>query len=303
MAVSYQSLKPLVRKFIKNRSQQEVSYEDFVKTSHVIQSKFHFRLPRQKGYIFRDVLIDGCHCIIGGRDGKKYESAAVYLVGGGSRRWQLPSKKTMLRYIDEADRELWIPLYPLYPDHDIRDEVNMILDMHQYMLQKYQAENIAWLGFSAGADLLLAAGRHLVKTQSLLPMPGLMIPVSSCNLKCSEESNQRMKEIEKRDCLFNASMMESLSDWLDHNKDLPEYYWGNAKTDDYTGFPRIRMIFGGDEIFAAEAPAYEEAFRRCKVEDYDIHVEPGMFHAYPMFSFVKEGKQGEDYLLELLKHN
>lgn len=142
-------------------------------------------------------MIDGCHCIIGAREGKHYKSTAVYFVGGGSRRWQLPSKKSMLRYIDETEGELWIPLYPLYPDHDIRDEVDMILDTHRYMLKKYPAEQIAWVGFSAGADLLLAAGRHLVKTKVPLPMPGLMIPVSPCNLRRSEESNQRMKEIER----------------------------------------------------------------------------------------------------------
>jgi hypothetical protein len=30
-------------------------------------------------------------------------------------------------------------------------------------------------------------------------------------------------------------------------------------------------------------------------------VEPGLFHAYPFFTFVKEGKRGEDELIALLK--
>lgn len=98
-------------------------------------------------------------------------------------------------------------------------------------------------------------------------------------------------------------MMDSFPDWFDHDGDLPEYYWGNAETDDYIGFPKIRMIFGEDEIFASEAPEYEAAFKRSGVKDYDIHLEPGMFHAYPMFPFVKEGKKGEDDLLKILKDN
>lgn len=303
MAISYQTLKPALRKLIKNRAHQEQSYEEFVKTSHDIQSKFRFRLPKQKGYVFRDVMISGYHCIVGGRSGRIYQSATVFLVGGGSRRWQLPTKKSMLRYIDEAERELWIPLYPLYPDHDIRDEVNMLLDTHRRMLKRFPAQKIAWVGFSAGADLLMAAGRYLVKAGEPLPMPGLMIPVSCCNLHLSQESRQRMAEIDERDVLLTASMMDSFPAWYDPKGNLPEYYWGNAETDDYSGFPKIRMFFGGDEIFAAEAPAYEAAFQRCGVEDYDVHVEPGAFHAYPMFPIVQEGKQGEDELLEILKRN
>lgn len=47
-----------------------------------------------------------------------------------------------------------------------------------------------------------------------------------------------------------------------------------------------------DGIFAAEAPEYEKAFIRCGIKDYTIHLEPRLFHAYPMFPFVKEGKKG-----------
>ena len=63
----------------------------------------------------------------------------------------------------------------------------------------------------------------------------------------------------------------------------------------------LMYFFGGDEIFAGEAPAYEAAFRRCGVKDAVVHVEPGLFHGYPMFTFVKEGKLGEDYVIGYLK--
>jgi hypothetical protein len=37
------------------------------------------------------------------------------------------------------------------------------------------------------------------------------------------------------------------------------------------------------------------------VKDFNVHVEPGLFHAYPFFSFVKEGKWGEGELIALLQ--
>lgn len=50
----------------------------------------------------------------------------------------------------------------------------------------------------------------------------------------------------------------------------PKYLWGCAAEDDYTGFPEIIMYFGGDEIFAAEAPEHEKTFQQCGAKDYAV---------------------------------
>lgn len=301
MSLLYSALKPVVRKLVKKRVHQEKSYEDFVRVSHKVQAKFHFRLPKIKGCEFRDETIAGCHCMVGRKTEAAPKRALVYFVGGGERRWQLPGRRSLKRYIEETGRELWIPLYPLYPDHDIYDEIAMICGLHRRMLEQYAPENIAWLGFSAGADMIMATGRYLVRQGQPMPMPGLMIPVSGCNLTISEASYARMKEIEKRDIMMSAADMKQFPKFYDPEGTLPKYLWGCAAEDDYTGFPKTIMYFGGDEIFAAEAPEYERAFQRCGVKDYTVHVEPGLFHAYPMFPFLKEGKQGENEIIGYLK--
>ena len=53
-------------------------------------------------------------------------------------------------------------------------------------------------------------------------------------------------------------------DYYNHDGSLPSYLLGCAATDDYTGFPRIIMYFGGDEIFAAEASHLRKV--RYKIE-------------------------------------
>lgn len=159
MSILYSMLKPIVRKLVKNGAHMEESYEDFVRTSYEIQAKFKFKLPQKKGYEFRDERIDGCHCIVGHKTGSGTKRALVYLVGGGERRWQLPGTKAMIRYMRETGRDLWIPLYPLYPDYNFLDEVEMICRTHERMLRDYDAADIAWLGFSAGADLIMSTGR------------------------------------------------------------------------------------------------------------------------------------------------
>jgi acetyl esterase/lipase len=301
MSLLYSALKPVVRKMVKESNHQEESYEDFVRTSHEIQAKFKLKLPKKAGYEFKKMEIDGFSIIIGHKTGTNTKRALLYLVGGGERRWQMPSEKSMLRYIEETNRDLWIPLYPLFPDYTFLDEVNMILATHSKMAEKYGAENVAWLGFSAGADLIMMCGRHIVKERTSIPMPAIMIPVSPCNLVIGDATRARMREIEKRDIMMHADAMDKFAIFYNHDGAVPDHLLGNAAEDDYTGFPKIRMYFGGDEIFAGEAPEYEAAFRRCGVKDFDIHIESGLFHAYPFFSFVKEGKRGEDELIALLR--
>ena len=300
MSVLYSILKPIIRKAVKGNLHQE-TYEEFVQVSRKLQAKFKFRLPQKKGYEFRDEIIDGYHCIVGHKSGSDTKKALLYLVGGANRRYQLPKVSTMVRYIEETDRDLWLPLYPLYPDHNCLDVTEMVCHTYSRMLQDYKAEDIAWLGFSSGANNILSAGRHIVKKSYDLPMPGLMIAVSCNNVLLSEESFERMKEIEKRDIMMYADSTKAWADYYNHDGSLLSYLLGCAATDDYTGFPKIIMYFGGDEIFAAEASDYEKAFDRCGVKDYTIHVEPGMFHAYPFFTFVKEGKHGEDEIINRLK--
>lgn len=306
MSLLYSILKPIIKNTIKKKAHQEQSYEDFVKTSLDIQAKFKLKLPKIKGYEFHDEMIGNHHCLVGkkiphsGDVCAKTKRAIMYLVGGGERRWQMPFKSSLKRYLDTGC-DLWIPLYPLYPDADVIDEIEMIGATHRKMIESYNTENIIWLGFSAGADLIMATGRYIVKGRMKLDMPGLMIPVSPCNLTISDESYQRMKEIEKRDIMMFADAMKTFPEFYDHEHKYPGYIWGDTRTDDYTGFPKIVMFFGGDEIFAAEAPEYEAAFIRSGVKDYRVIVKEGMFHAYPMFTFLKEGKLGEDEIIQIIK--
>jgi acetyl esterase/lipase len=302
MSLLYSVLKPIVRKAVKENKHQEETYEDFVRTSHEIQEKFKLKLPKKDGYEFKKIEIGGFSVIIGHKTGTDTKRALLYLVGGGMRRWQMPSKKSMFRYIEETNRDLWIPLYPLFPDYTFLDEVNMILATHSKMADKYGAENVAWLGFSAGAGLIMMCGRHIVKERQRISMPAVMIPVSPLNMVIGDATRARMREIDKRDITMNAGyMVDKFPVFYNHDGTVPPHLLGNAAEDDYTGFPKIRMYFGGDEIYAAEAPEYEAAFRRCRVKDFDVHVEPGLFHCYSFFTFLKEGKRGEDELIALLK--
>lgn len=298
MSLLYSILKPVVRKIVKGSSlHQEESYEDFRQASYDVQKKFRFALPEIRGFEFHDEPLDGFHIIAGKEAGSNPDQAIVYFPGGGSRRWQLPYKSSMKNYIRQTKAELRIPLYPLLPDHDLLEETEFTIRVHEKMLQKFRPENIVWLGFSGGADVMFQAGRHMVQKYPDLPMPGMMIPVSCSGLLMSDEARERMKKIDPRDPLLHWDMFETMVKYYNPNGDLPQYILGKADEDDYTGFPKIIMYFAGDEVFAGIAPDYEKSFIRCGVKDYEIRIVPGVPHAWPVFTFLPEGRAGERQII------
>ena len=303
MSLLYSVLEPIVRKVVKGSSlHQEESYDEFKLESWKIQAKFRFSLPKIRGYEFRDEMLGGFHIIAGKKEGSHPDRAAVYFPGGGSRRWQLPAKSSMKNYIEKTGAELWIPLYPLLPDYDLMDETEFTVKVHQKMLERFRPEDIVWLGFSGGADVMFQAGSHMVQKYPDLPMPGMMVPVSISGLLVSEESKARMREIDPRDPILHADMFDTMMKYYDPDGNLPQYILGKADEDDYTGFPKVIMYFGGNEVFAGIAPDYEKSFIRCGVKDYEIRIKEGMPHAWPVFTFLKEGREGEKEIIEDIRH-
>ena len=299
MSILYSILKPLVRKVVKGSSvHREESYEEFKKASYDVQSKFSFKLPEIRGYEFRDEMLNGFHIIVGKKEGTDPDRALVYYPGGGSRRWQLPYRNSIRNYIAGTGAELWIPLYPLLPDYDLMDETEFVIQVHQKMMERFEPEKIVWIGFSGGADVMFQAGRHMVQKYKELPMPGMMIPVSCSGLLMSEEAKARMKEIDPRDPILHWNMFDTMVKYYDPKNELPQYILGKADEDDYTGFPKVIMYFAGDEVFAGIAPDYKKSFQRCGVKDYEIRVIEGMIHAWPVFTFLKEGREGEKMIIE-----
>jgi len=298
MSLLYSIMKPVARKFIKGSSlHKEETYEEFKEVSYKIQSKFRLSLPVINGYVFRDRQLDGFHIIIGKKKDNSTDRVIVYFPGGGCRRWQMPYKSSMKNYMEQTDAELWIPLYPLLPDHDMLDEAEFIVSLHKRMLRRFKPENIVWLGFSAGADIILRAGRHIMQKYKNIPMPGLMIPVSAPSPLISDEAQARMDEIDDRDIVLSSSSFRNMLKYYDPKGDLPRYIIGKADEDDYTGFPKIIMYYGGDEVLAGLAPDFEKSFIRCGLKDYTIKIKEGMPHAYPVFTFLKEGREGEQEII------
>ena len=213
----------------------------------------------------------------------------------------MPNKKSIRTYIDMTGCDLWIPQYPLYPEYDMYDGVKFGYELHRVMLQSYSHDNIVWIGYSAGALLVMGLGKHIVHENYELAMPGVMVAFSVFNLHASDESIKRMNSLNSKDVVMGGDLPMQFKEFYDPNGLIPKYIAGCAAEDDYSGFPSILLGFGGDETMSGDAPDYETAFKRCGVKDYTIHIEPNAFHAYPVFTFTPEGRKGEKQVISYIQ--
>ena len=213
----------------------------------------------------------------------------------------MPDRKSIKNYIDKTGCDLWIPLYPLYPKNDMYDGVKFGYELHRIMLETYSHDKIVWLGYSAGALLVMGLGKHIIHENYELPMPGVIVAFSVFNLYASQESIKRMRSLISKDVVMGGDLTKQFKEFYDPNGTIPKHIAGCAAEDDYSGFPPLLLGFGGDETMSGDAPDYEAAFKRCGLKDYKIHIEPDTFHAYPAFTFTPEGKKGEQQVISYIQ--
>lgn len=299
MSLIYTLLKPMLRAVKPKRA--ALSREEWVRQARKIQSRFHYEPPKIPGYDVREETVGDTRCVIFSKQSSKHRKAIAYYVGGGYIRYQLPNKKSIKHYIDETGCDMWIPFYPLFPDGTMLDAVEAAYEVHRRMIRTYEPKSIRLYGLSAGANIIVGLGKHIIQKDNELPMPGLIVAVSGCNMYIAEDSRKRMDLLDKTDVLFPGDQMKLFKPIFDPSGTLPRYIAGCAAEDDYTGFPRTVLVYGGDEVMSGEAPEFEKAFLRCGMTDYEIHIEPNTFHAYPAFTFTPEGRRGEMQTIKYLK--
>ena len=232
---------------------------------------------------------------------KRAERANLFLIGGGMVSAPRPgSVKKALRFAKETGLDLFVPYYPLCTDYPLTKAYEMIHETYKVMLDSYSAGHISVLGTSSGGNLALGMVPYINDGHDDTPMPGYIMAISPGTCVSTDEEWQRMLELDKKDVAIPAQYMKSAVEIMRHgDNSVPDYMiW--LQKGDFTGCPRVTFIYGSDETLYACAPSFEAAMKRCGVP-YEMIVGEGMFHCYPVFPICKEGKEGWELMVKLMK--
>ena len=226
------------------------------------------------------------------------DHANLFLIGGGMISAPRPgSIRKALRFAKETGLDLFVPYYPLCTDYPITKAYEMIHETYRVMLRDYKAEHISVLGTSSGGNLALGIVPYINDRHDDTPMPSYIMAISPGTCVDGEEEWQRMLELDEKDVAIPAQYMKTALEVMRHGDDsVPEYMLWLQRAD-FSGCPPVTLIYGTDETLYACAPAIEAALQKCGV-NYEQILGEGLFHCYPVFPIVKEGREGWRQMVE-----
>ena len=300
MSVKYKILKRLVKSANIKKMWTGMSTEELLKNRRNQNAKNRIPDLKDEAFDISHIEIMGCP-VLKLIHKKRTEHVNLFLIGGGMISAPRPgSIKKALRFAKETGLDVFVPYYPLCTDYPLTRAYEMIHETYRVMLREYKAENISVLGTSSGGNLALGMVPYINDGRGDTPMPGYIMAISPGTCVDTDEEWQRMLELDKKDVAIPAQYMKTAVEIMRHGDDsVPEYMiW--LQKGDFTNCPKTTFVYGSDETLYACAPSFEAAMKKYGV-DYEMIVGEGMFHCYPVFPICKEGKDGWNMMVRLIK--
>lgn len=241
----------------------------------------------------RNVRLPFCQaCWTAPRKGVQ-NKAILYLHGGAYTAGTLDYAKGFGGLLAlETGRVCLCVGYRLAPEHPFPAALEDAMDAYRLMLERYQPEDIAFAGESAGGGLLFCLA--LKCREEGLPLPESLVALSPwVDLAQSLDACALMG---KDPVLSREGLQRSAAHYLaghDAKDPLVSPLYG-----DLSSLPRTLIITGGDEILLAESREFAQKLRQAGTAVH-LHVEEGMWHVYPLYP-VPEARQAQAMMLDFL---
>ena len=287
--VLYALTKALIRK-IKIRESLIGTKEEVLARAARMNAKRSFPIvPADSKAHYTDHLIGGqYHCVETDLQTSRQDGAVLFVFGGGMILGSDKGDAGLCRKIAKlTGRDVWFPYYPMCHEHDMLENVEMIFECYTKMLKFYKPENIVCLGFSSGGALILDLMTYINELNDkgeMIPMPGLLIPVSPGSVPVNDKERKRIENLDVKDMLIPASYMELARDIMCCGHDVPEKYLATAHGD-FRNAPVTHFYYGSNETLFAFAPSYASSYKKAGA-DCIFHIGRGMHHCYALQYFI-----------------
>ncbi|WFP60329.1 alpha/beta hydrolase [Mesorhizobium sp. WSM4904] len=226
---------------------------------------------------------------------KAGENRRILYLHGGAFVFQMTSYHWVL-IAEMAERlgfGVTVPIYPIAPEHNFHDMFGMVGDVYRRMLEETDAEDIIFMGDSAGGNMAVVL--TMMAAEEGLPSPSRHVLISP-GLDMSL-SNPEVFEAERNDPwlgipggleairLYSAGI--DRSDW--HISPL----YG-----DLSVLPKTLLLTGSRDLLSPDNLIFAERARLAGVE-VDVVYEEGMFHVWPLIE-MPEARRARDSIVDFL---
>lgn len=217
----------------------------------------------------------------------------LYLHGGG---WVMDSGVAQYNFAEylatETGAEIWFPEYPIIPEHNGKEALDMAMALYREMLKECPGEAIALGGDSAGGGLALSAALA-INAEGLDKPNNLFLVSPGCNCggtpRNAEEQAYEDLLLSRDPIVSTRAFPTALKLWAGP---LDTGDWRvNPMTGDLKALPPMLIFAGGHEAMEMGIRQFvEEAIR----QDADVvyYVKNFEGHAYVMYyPYAKEERQ------------
>lgn len=270
--------------------------------SYKDKQKKPLKIPYKKmtsDFVIDEKSIDGIKCYVVRKKDGHPKKAVLYLFGGGYILPPDPGDIVLCGQIAEnSDAEVWFPLYPMAPEHRLKETVRATFGVYREILKKYDAENVRFFGTSSGGGLAMSLCMYIKHEHLDAPLPWKLV-LQSPGLQVPPSDSQ-MEEMEKRkkaDVMIPPRFFRNIAPVLATGDDT---YLLSPILFDLTGFPPIDIFYGTREVMIAFLKDFQEACKKYGVT-LKIHIGKGMMHCWGAMEFVPEAKDVRQEYFEALK--
>ena len=303
MSISLNAFNYLLKSMkIKKSYDQPLEVIESRKKQNNRKKSFSFRLLKGQTIQMRHVCNREVAIIRSGQ--QSHRKALLYLYGGGfSSEISNLEKRSSVQFGKRSGRDLWIPRYPNVMDEGItiRELYKMILETYRVMLESYLPEDIAVIGFSAGATLGIGMFEYNQTLAEPLPVPHVLIAGSPACIPATEEERQKVLQLDELDLMIPASFTESIKAAICHGEELPSWMY-EITTGNLSDMPLTHVYYGSNEVLLASCESLKNAYLSYGSE-IKVHIGQGLFHCYPAIDFIPECRQAFNEIVDILKQS
>lgn len=200
---------------------------------------------------------------------------------------------------DMADRlgfGITVPIYPIAPEHDFHAMFGMVGDVYREMIEETEAEDIIFMGDSAGGNMAVVL--TMMAAEEALPLPSRHVLISP-GLDMSL-SNPQLFEAERNDPWLGIpgglEAIRMYSAGIDRNDWHISPLYG-----DLSVLPKTLLLTGSHDLLSPDNLIFAEKARAAGVE-IDVVYEEGMFHVWPLID-MPEARRARQHIVAFLSEN
>jgi len=285
----------LYAKFIEKRSIESKIMENFMFLAPIpnveddLNNKKEFTFKLSSKYKTTNKIINKNLCdmdVLIMNEDSKNDKVIIY-IHGGCYLYNL--NKEQLSMIDKlcskTNNTVYIPLYPLLPNNNYLDAYDKLLNLYTSILEKFEANNIIFMGDSAGGSLCL--GLSMLIKEKKLPQPSQIILVSPW-LDISLTNKNIDVFLSKKDKILDKDQLLTAANLWSKGQDLNNYLLSPINGD-LNNLPPITIFIGTYDILYPDVLVLQKKLIQAQNKT-NIYVYEKMLHVFTIFPIPEANK-------------